>query len=103
MEYRKSTTFKREPNRRSRSGTRDVSVTGRFTDNADWAVVPAEEVADFVSRIVAAGACCVFSRATDGGVLSLTVIYGGERWRSFPRSADDAIVAMRDIMDDLDA
>lgn len=103
MEMRNDTTFKRETNRRSRTTGQDRRNAGRFTDNADWASIPAEELADFTSRIVAYGGCCVFSRSSDGGVLSLTVIFGGERWRAFPRSADDAIVAMRDILADLDA
>jgi len=94
-------TFTREPNRRAGRTRANGRNDGRFTDDANWASVPPEELADFTSRVVACGACCIFSRASDGGVLSLTVIHGGERFRAFPRSGDDAITAMRDIMAEL--
>jgi hypothetical protein len=95
------TTFTREPNRPSRRTRANGRSDGRFTDDASWAEIPPEELADFTSRVVASGACCIFSRASDGGVLSLTVIHGNERFRAFPRSGNDAIVAMRDILDEL--
>jgi hypothetical protein len=97
------TTFTREPNRRARRARLNGRGDGHFTDNADWSSVPAEDLADYLSRIVRCGACCIFSRSADGGVLSLTVIYGGERFRAFPRSGDDALVAIKDIVDHLGA
>jgi len=95
------TTFTREPNRRARNSRSNGRSDGRFTTDASWSEVPADELAHFVSRVVGCGGCCIFSKSSDGGVLSLTVIYGNERFRSFPRSSNEAIVAMRDILDDL--
>lgn len=96
-------TFKRERNRVLDTSRADRGVSGSFTDNADWAAVQPEELSDFISRVVAFGGCVVLSKSTDGGVLSLTVIFGNERWRAFPRSADAALVSFRDILDDLGA
>jgi len=101
MEVTKDATFKREPNRPVRGNGHGRPGNGRFTDNATWASVPEEELAAFTVRVVNSGACVLYSKSSDGGVLSLTVIYGGERWRAFPRSGADALVAMRDICDDL--
>jgi len=97
------TTFTREPNRRSRNPKANGHDTGRFTSDANWYEVAPEELASFTARVVAAGACVIFSKSSDGGVLSITVIIGNERIRAFPRSADDALVSFRDILDDINA
>lgn len=97
------TTFTREPNRRIGRARLNGRNNGRFTDDADWSEVPADDLADYLSRLVRCGACCIFSRSADGGVLSLTVLYGNERFRAFPRSGDDALTALKDIVETLGA
>jgi hypothetical protein len=97
------TTFTREPNRRTGRARANGRNNGRFTDDADWAEVPPEDLAHYLSRLVRCGACCILSRSSDGGVLSLTVLYGNERFRAFPRSGDDALDALKDIVEHLGA
>jgi len=102
MEDSRNGTVTRQPNRPSGRNRVTRSNNGRFAGDATWYACDQEELADFVSRATSRGACCIFSVSTDGGVLSLTVIYGNERWRAFPRSGDDAILAFRDILADID-
>lgn len=90
-----------EPNRRNPSNGAVGRNQRGFETGEGWGEVPAEELQSFISRVVTGGACCIFSRSSDGGVLSLTVIFGSERWRAYPRSGDDALVVFRDILDAL--
>lgn len=102
MEVRQNGKVHAEPNRR----TGRTSANGRGTPSLGeapaWSDVDSTELQHFITRVVELGACCIFSRSSDGGVLSLTVIYGGTRWRSFPRDANQALEDMHDILDTLD-
>ena len=88
-----------EPNRRTGRNRANGRSEEKLNNSPTWADVPGEELQHFIDRIVTNGACCIFSRSSDGGVLSLTVIYGGTRWRSFPRSGDAALEDMHDILE----
>src|SRR5690349_438143 len=90
-----------EPNRRTASPGSNGRHYSRVENMPSWAEVSPEELGNFVSRVVDCGACCIFSRSADGGVLSLTVIYGGERWRGYPRTEEDALALFREIADTL--
>lgn len=90
-----------EPNRRAGSpGTSGRNYAGPKV-GASWSEVASEELANFVNRITDGGGCCIFSKSTDGGVLSLTVIYGNERWRGYPRNEADAIALFGEIAEHL--
>jgi hypothetical protein len=86
-----------EPNRRTGgNGTARRNNAG-FENGPSWSEVTPEELGNFISRVTDGGACCIFSKSADGGVLSLTVIYGGERWRGYPRSEPDVLALFREI------
>src|SRR5690242_7851778 len=101
MEVRQNGKVHSEPNRRTGRARANGRGAGKLESDPSWSDVDSEELQHFISRVVELGACCIFSRSSDGGVLSLTVIYGGTRWRSFPRDADHALEDMHDILDTL--
>lgn len=100
-EYHHNVSFKRESNRRYTNTTTDRGDCRLPHGDASWSTASPEDMVDYLGRLTDGGACCIFSKSTDGGVLSVTVIYGGERWRAWPRNGDLALVALRDIVEDL--
>lgn len=93
--------FTREPNRASTRNGSNGRYGGKFNGDATWSAVDCEELGHFVQRVTDLGACVLFTKSSDGGVLSITVIFGGDRLRAYPRSADDALVVMHDLLDTL--
>jgi len=98
MEGTNGSKVHREPNRRSGHGGSYRPYSGTTKAPPTWGEIPEVELQHFIGRLVDGGGCCIFSRSSDGGVLSLTAIYGNERFRAFPRSAEEAVLAFRDIL-----
>lgn len=102
MEVRQNGKVHSEPNRRTGRTRASGNGAGKLESYPAWSDVDCEELQHFINRVVTLGACCIFSRSSDGGVLSLTVIYGGTRWRSYPRTGEDALADMHNILAELD-
>jgi len=74
---------------------------GQRDSSPSWATATPEDLCNYIGRITDAGACLILSKSSDGGVLSITVLYAGERWRSFPRSGEEACADLHNILGDI--
>lgn len=76
-------------------------VLGGAALEVHWSDVDATELLHFVDKATRAGAGVILSITRDGGALSLTVIDGNDRYREYPHTSDEVLVAMHEILEEI--
>jgi hypothetical protein len=75
----------------------DLETGLQFKETLSWADVPAASIVDAVVAVTGVGDALMFSRTSDGGAYSITVMSGGKAakvWPSDPDGANDVLLKL---------
>jgi hypothetical protein len=78
-------------------GKYDLDTGLQFKDSLSWAQVRAEAIIDAIVAVTDVGDALMFSRTSDGGAYSITVMSGGKSakvWPSEPEAAETVLTTL---------